>query len=108
LTASGKVDRKNLPTPFGASTEAEARSVLPSNPIEQVLADIWSEVLNVDRVGIHDNFFELGGHSLSAIQVISRIKNRLAVEIPISAVFDFPTVAQLANYETLSDLAKSD
>ena len=108
LTASGKVDRKNLPTPFAASTEAEARSVLPSNPIEQVLADIWSEVLNVDRVGIHDNFFEVGGHSLAAIQVISRIRNRLSVEIPISAMFDLPTVAQLANCETLAILAKRD
>jgi amino acid adenylation domain-containing protein len=106
MTSSGKVDRKSLPTSFGARADAVTRVVPPGNPIEQVLADIWSEVLNIDQVGIHDNFFELGGHSLVATQVISRIKKRLAVEISIRAIFDFPTVAQLANSEALVGLAE--
>ena len=73
LTSSGKVDRK-----AAAGTRAlglqQATYVAPRTPTEEILADIWAEVLNLERVGIHDNFFELGGHSLLAVSVIERMR----------------------------------
>ena len=63
---------------------------------EEQLANIWSEVLKIDRVGIHDNFFDLGGHSLMATQVVSRVRERMNVEIPLSEMFGYPTIAELA------------
>src|SRR5262249_59839761 len=68
LTANGKVDRKALPAPEGRPQGLQYEA--PRTPEEQLLAQIWAEVLRVERVGIHDNFFELGGHSLSATQVV--------------------------------------
>jgi len=66
------------------------------NEVEELMVGIWREVLGLDQVGIHDNFFELGGHSLLATRVISRVRKCFQLEIPLSGVFDFPTVAQLA------------
>jgi acyl carrier protein len=60
------------------------------------LAEIWAEVLRLERVGIHDNFFEIGGHSLLATQVISRVRERLGVDLPLRSVFESPTVSELA------------
>jgi len=61
-----------------------------------MLADIWSEVLGVEKVGIHNNFFDLGGHSLLATQVISRVHRNFAVQLPVSSIFESPTVAMLS------------
>jgi acyl-CoA synthetase (AMP-forming)/AMP-acid ligase II len=72
LTPNGKVNRRALPAPDASSISVEAEFVAPTNPTEEILAAIWTEVLGSERVGIHDNFFELGGHSLLVIQVISR------------------------------------
>ncbi len=82
----------------------------PRNEIERELANIWQAVLRVKRVGIHDNFFDLGGHSLLAIQVISRVRNALNVDLPLRALFDLSTVetlAQLISTETAGSLATS-
>jgi amino acid adenylation domain-containing protein len=94
LTPNGKVDRRALPAP--EHELAEERYVAPRTPAEEVLAGIWAEVLRRDRVGIHDHFFELGGHSLLVIRVLSRIGRALGVELPVRALFEAPTVAELA------------
>ncbi|WP_164021874.1 non-ribosomal peptide synthetase, partial [Pyxidicoccus trucidator] len=95
LTFNGKLDRKALPAPDGALS-ASSEYVAPRNETEQRLAALWSEVLRVERVGIHDNFFTLGGHSLLATQVISRIRTSFGVDLPISALFESPTLEALA------------
>ncbi|HSU14717.1 non-ribosomal peptide synthase/polyketide synthase [Longimicrobium sp.] len=92
LTASGKVDRKALPDP-----DAEAaRFVAPRTQVEEVLAGIWSEVLHRDRIGAGDDFFALGGHSLLATLVVSRVRDRLRVELPLRAIFESPRLAAMA------------
>ncbi|MGV0103655.1 Non-ribosomal peptide synthetase [Nostoc sp. DSM 114160] len=102
LTPNGKVDRKALPKPDASRPELEANYVAPRTSIEQQIADIWTQVLNVKRVGIYDNFFELGGYSLLGIQVISRMRQALQAEILMSNLFELPTVADLAErVETL-------
>ncbi|MEH2451573.1 MAG: amino acid adenylation domain-containing protein [Nostoc sp.] len=102
LTPNGKVDRKALPEPDASRPEMEANYVAPRTPIEQQIVDIWMQVLNVKRVGIYDNFFELGGYSLVGIQVVSRVRQALQVEILMSNLFELPTVADLAErVETL-------
>ncbi|HLL53261.1 MAG TPA: amino acid adenylation domain-containing protein, partial [Myxococcaceae bacterium] len=95
LTASGKVDRHALPTP--ERTGALAREyVAPRTPVEEVLAGLWSEVLGVEKVGVEEGFFEAGGHSLLATKVVSRVKQAFGVEVPVRALFEAPTVAELA------------
>ncbi len=95
LTPNGKIDRNSLPIPDFASTTTQY--LAPRNATEETLAKIWQEILNVPQVGIDDNFFELGGHSLLATQVVSKIRQSLSVELPLRYLFEYPTVAQLAN-----------
>ncbi len=105
LTPNGKVDRKALPQPDLTNRETY---VAPRTPIERQIADVWAEVLKLDRVGIHDNFFELGGYSLVGIQTIARLRQSLQVEILMSNLFELPTVAELADrVETLLWAAQS-
>ncbi len=102
LTANGKVDRQALPQPHQARLERLATYVAPRTPIEQQIADLWAQVLNLPRVGIDDNFFELGGYSLLGIQVVSRLRQVFQVEILMSTLFQLPTIAALAErVETL-------
>ncbi len=68
----------------------------PASEVEEALVEIWAEALGIDRVGVQDNFFELGGHSLLATQVITRIRERLRIDLPLIALFQMPTVEQLA------------
>ncbi|MBO4208620.1 amino acid adenylation domain-containing protein [Micromonospora echinofusca] len=97
LTSSGKVDRKRLPEPPAAGSTADGPSfVAPRTPTEQAVAEVWAEVLGVDRCGVADDFFDLGGHSLLATQVIALLHERFPVDLPVSAVFEAPTVAELA------------
>ncbi|MCH8619393.1 non-ribosomal peptide synthetase [Undibacterium sp. TS12] len=91
---SGKIERKNLPAP---DVQYQADSyVAPRNYLESVLADIWADVLSLDRVGIHDNFFALGGHSLLCLKLFHKVTKQLNVRLPIASIFSGPTVAQLA------------
>jgi amino acid adenylation domain-containing protein len=96
LTASGKVDRKALPVVDRRLPELQVEYVAPRNETETRLVEIWREVLQVERVGIHDNFFSLGGHSLLAAQVASRIARVLRAELPLREMFQSPTIAELA------------
>jgi amino acid adenylation domain-containing protein len=95
LTPNGKLDRRALPAPDD-SARVTAEYVPPSTDIERSLAEVWAELLKVHRVGLHDNFFALGGHSLLAVRLISRIRDRLGIEVALSTIFDSPTVAGLA------------
>nr|QEO74053.1 condensation domain-containing protein [uncultured bacterium] len=95
LTPNGKVNHSALPA-LDSARRAEAEFVEPQGMVEERLAAIWSEVLRVSKVGAEDNFFELGGHSLLATQVISRVREAFKVEVPLRALFEQPTVRQLA------------
>ncbi len=96
LAPNGKVDRQRLPAPGRARPELEAAYVAPRTHLEEVLARIWREVLNLDQIGIHDNFLELGGSSLQATQVISRVLKAFRVELSLRSLFRAPTVAEMA------------
>ncbi len=96
LTPNGKVDRKALPEPDWSRYDPARAYVAPRTPVEEVLADIFVEVLNIDRVGVHDNFFELGGHSLLATRITSRLHASLQAEVPLLTIFEAPTVAELS------------
>jgi acyl-coenzyme A synthetase/AMP-(fatty) acid ligase/acyl carrier protein len=95
LTPNGKVDRRALPAPGDDAVIREVY-VAPRTPTEEVLASIWCELLKLDRVGVHDNFFALGGHSLLGMRLIARIREKFAVELPLRALFETPTIARLA------------
>ncbi|MFJ9382053.1 amino acid adenylation domain-containing protein, partial [Streptomyces sp. NPDC101455] len=96
LTANGKLDRAALPEPQGVRQDATG-PVAPRTEAERILADVWAQVLGVDEVGAQDNFFDLGGHSLLATQVISRVREVFGVEVPLSVLFDEPTVREFTS-----------
>jgi len=99
LTANGKVDRRALPIPDKSREAAEA-FVAPRNAAEEMVAGIWSQVLDIKQIGVHDNFFNLGGHSLLATQVVSRIRSAFQLELdqlPLRQLFETPTVAGLVD-----------
>ena len=100
LTPNGKLDRKALPAPDHSRPELDDAFVAPRNPVEAILANIWAEVLKLEKVGIRDNFFNLGGHSLLATQVISRMRNAFSIEVPLRQMFDAPTIAEMATLIT--------
>ncbi|MBI3417727.1 MAG: amino acid adenylation domain-containing protein, partial [Verrucomicrobia bacterium] len=102
-TPNGKVDARALPPPDQSGVE-EKNFVAPRTAMETTLADIWAEVLKIERVGVESDFFELGGHSLLAMQVISRANRALNLQLPMLALFEHPTVAALALFITHSQL----
>jgi acyl carrier protein len=99
LTPNGKLDHKALPAPEGSRPELGVHHVPPRTPTEELLAEIWAQVLRVERVGIHDNFFELGGHSLLLLQLRSCLAQELQRDIPIVDLFRYPTIASLAAHQ---------
>jgi amino acid adenylation domain-containing protein len=95
-TPHGKVDRHALPPPNHSGPGPDETLVEPRNPVEKALVKIWSQVLGLERVGVHDNFFDLGGHSLLATQVISRARELYRIEISLRTFFETPTIAGIA------------
>ena len=96
VTPTGKVNRSALPPPDQARPSLEQAFVGPRTPAEATIAEIWASVLRVERVGVDDNFFALGGHSLLATQVVSRMRAALGVDVPLRALFETPTISDLA------------
>jgi acyl carrier protein len=97
LTPNGKIDRKALPEPETSDLISE-QYVAPQTQVEQSLANIWKELLHIEKVGIRDNFFKLGGHSLLARRMVSHIERNLAVSVPIHILFQLNTIGELGKY----------
>jgi amino acid adenylation domain-containing protein len=95
LTSNGKIDRRALPLP-NPELNRSVDYVAPDNPTQTAIATIFGQVLKLEKVGINDNFFEIGGNSLQATQVISRLRESFALELPLRRLFEQPTVADLA------------
>ncbi|HTI15983.1 MAG TPA: non-ribosomal peptide synthase/polyketide synthase [Dictyobacter sp.] len=99
LTPSGKINRRALPIPDEqALLDQQVQAVTPLTPHQELLVQIWIELLHLSQIGLHDNFFLLGGHSLLATQVQSRIRQVFQIEMPIHDLFEYPTIATLAHH----------
>ena len=92
LTATGKVDRNALPAPDASALDSREEYIAPRTPLEEMVAEIWAEVLGVERVGVHDNFWDLGGHSLLATRALARVNDAFGLELPLQALFKAPTL----------------
>lgn len=110
LGSSGKINRKALPEFEISEVKSKTEYVAPTNQIEELVAEIWQELLEVERVGIHDNFTELGGHSLTAIRLVSRIADAIELPLPIDLVFKKPTISSYAAHieETITALMEEE
>ncbi|OUS25460.1 hypothetical protein A9Q99_21275 [Gammaproteobacteria bacterium 45_16_T64] len=100
LNSNGKVDKKRLPEPNEFCYDSN-EYVMPKNAIEQKLADIWQEVLGLNRVSVNDDFFDLGGHSLLVTQVVARIREEMDIEISLRTLFQATTIATVAEIITV-------
>ncbi len=96
VTPTGKIDRKALPEPGDTRPQLEVSYVSFRNETEKHLIGIWEDVLDVRPIGIHDNFFDLGGHSLTASRIVSSVLRHFQLKIPLQALFQSPTVAEMA------------
>lgn len=96
LTPNGKVDRRALPAPEKDRLRANHDYVAPRTETESLLAQIWSEILGLDRVGVEDNFFMLGGHSLQATRVVARMRDAFKMDVPLPLLFEATTISKLA------------
>jgi acyl carrier protein len=95
-TPNGKIDRLHLPSVSGERPTLDVPFAPAGTNTEKELSQLWSEVLGLDQVGIHDDFFELGGNSLVATRIINRVLQTFQLELPIKAIFDAPTVVEMA------------
>ncbi|CBN55480.1 CrpC (fragment) [Kamptonema sp. PCC 6506] len=98
LTPNGKVDRKALPAPGVINLDWETNHIAPQTDIEQAIATVWQQVLNLEKVGIDDNFFDLGGHSLLMAQAHSKLREVVDRDVSILEMFKYPTISSLAKY----------
>jgi len=96
LTTNGKVDRKALPAPSYGDVSAGGEFAAPRTETEKALAEIWTKLLKVERIGIHDDFFDFGGHSLMAMRAVSQIEEIFGVNLTLAGLLEAPTIAQLA------------
>lgn len=107
LTPNGKIDKRALPIPGDENVSKQAY-VAPRNDTEETLTEIWQEVLHLEKVGVTDNFFDLGGHSLLATQVVSRVREHFNVELALSALFEEPTIENIALHLLQAELESTD
>jgi hypothetical protein len=98
LSPNGKVDRNALPAPDTSRPEVETPFAPPTTPVEQVVAEIWTDVLGLDRVGVDDAFLDLGGHSLLAVQIQARLAELFPFEVSLFDIFDRRTIARLSRH----------
>jgi len=98
VTPNGKLDRKALPEPALARPDLDETFVAPRGEVEQAIAEIWQEVLGVERVGVHEKFFQLGGHSLLLVRVHARLRERFGTELSMMDLFKYPDVSSLAQH----------
>jgi acyl carrier protein len=104
LTPNGKLDRRALPLPDQEGIFLHDEFVEPRDAVEEFLADIWKEVLGLERISVYDNFFEIGGHSLLATQLLTYVRQSLNIDIPLRDLFEKPTLADFAEHlQKLSD-----
>lgn len=96
LTANGKIDRQALAKLESHHSEAVDADEAPRNPVEIRLASIWEELLGLEQIGIHSNFFHMGGNSLLAVQLVNRIAHAFQIELPLTRLFESPTIAALS------------
>ncbi|MBD3182749.1 amino acid adenylation domain-containing protein [Candidatus Poribacteria bacterium] len=96
LSAHGKVNIKALPVPE-RTRDIQDEYIPPQTPVEESLAEIWSDVLGIEKIGIHDNFFYLGGHSLLVTKVVSRIRSVFQINISLKNFFQYPNIAEIAS-----------
>ncbi|HEY9429207.1 MAG TPA: alpha/beta fold hydrolase, partial [Gemmatimonadaceae bacterium] len=96
LTPAGKVDRRALPAPTRSDRVSRDRYVAPRNDIEARLIALWERALGIEPIGVHDNFFQMGGHSLLVARLFSEIEATFGERLPLAALFDAPTIEELA------------
>lgn len=106
MTPNNKIDRKALPKPGGEIVSVDRNYEEPKTPVEEMLANIWCDVLGVVRAGRKDNFFELGGHSIIAVRMFNEIEKQLGVKIQLPVIFRAPSIAELAQIISNEELSK--
>jgi acyl carrier protein len=98
LTNNGKTDKNALRSLNRAQLDADVPYSAPRNDIEELLSEIWQDVLQMKKVGIFDNFITLGGHSLAAIRISTRINEELRLDLPLNKIFELPTIAEYSSF----------
>ena len=99
LTPNGKIDRSKLPPPDDSRPNCSNKASLSLRAeIEELVAQVWREVLKLEKIGVYDNFFDLGGHSLLATRVVARLRSNFNIDLPLRKLFELPTVAALAEH----------
>jgi acyl carrier protein len=98
LTLNGKVNRRELPVPGVAQLPQGRQYVAPTDPLEIAMTTLWEDVLQARPIGLRDDFFEIGGHSMTAVMLVTAIRQAFAVNVPITVLFQAPTVADLYAY----------
>src|SRR4030095_8286750 len=106
LTPHGTVDRKALPAPPGARPELRTGYTAPRDPLERILVSVWSQVLGVEKVGIHDNFFALGGDSILSIQLRAQARER-GLDFQIPLLFEHQTIAEMSCHVVVAEGARA-
>jgi len=108
LGPTGKLDLFSLPQPEKSRSELGSQYIAPRSEIEEVLTELWGEILGFEQIGVQDNFFDLGGHSLMATMLVSRIKSLFPVPLTLRSLFQGPTIEEVANYLLANELQSGD